>query len=83
MNKKIKQYILKLMKLLHFSEMDWTIIVNICILNFYSYYIYLADMDTGSFNVTNVFEFHNGRWYMVHHHSSVMNGDVEQQIMHG
>lgn len=42
-----------------------------------------VDMDTGPFNVTNVFEFHNGRWYMVHHHSSVMNGDVEQQIMHG
>nr|AFK35844.1 unknown [Medicago truncatula] len=42
-----------------------------------------VDMDTGPFNVTNVFEFHNGRWYMVHHHSSVMNGDVEQQIVHG
>lgn len=42
-----------------------------------------VDMDTGPFNVTNVFEFHNGRWYIVHHHSSVMNGDVEQQIVHG
>ncbi|CAI8619595.1 unnamed protein product [Vicia faba] len=41
------------------------------------------DMDTGPFYVTNVFEFHSGRWYMVHHHSSVMNGNVEQQIMHG
>ncbi|XP_057415365.1 F-box protein SKIP8 [Lotus japonicus] len=37
-----------------------------------------VDMDTGPFNVTNVFEFHNGRWYMVHHHSSVMNGEVDQ-----
>ncbi|CAN1299913.1 F-box protein SKIP8 [Linum perenne] len=36
-----------------------------------------VDVDTGPFHVTNVFEFHNGRWYMVHHHSS-----VDQQIMH-
>ncbi|MED6145879.1 F-box protein skip8 [Stylosanthes scabra] len=42
-----------------------------------------VDMDTGPFNVTNVFECHNGRWYMVHHHSSVMNGEVEQHIVHG
>ncbi|OMP02924.1 hypothetical protein COLO4_10724 [Corchorus olitorius] len=42
------------------------------------------DMDNGAFNMTNVFEFHNGQWYMVHHHSSVMaDGDVEQQIVHG
>ncbi|XP_057993511.1 F-box protein SKIP8 isoform X2 [Hevea brasiliensis] len=40
-------------------------------------------MDTGPFTVTNVFEFHNGRWYMVHHHNSVMlDGDVDQQILH-
>lgn len=42
-----------------------------------------VDMDTGPFNVTNVFEFHNGRWYMVHHHSSVMNGEVDHHIVHG
>ncbi|KAE9607649.1 hypothetical protein Lal_00026693 [Lupinus albus] len=42
-----------------------------------------VDMDTGPFNITNVFEFHNGRWYMVHHHSSVMNGEVEQHNVHG
>ncbi|ESW32176.1 hypothetical protein PHAVU_002G299800 [Phaseolus vulgaris] len=42
-----------------------------------------VDMDTGPFNVTNVFEFHNGRWYMVHHHSSMMNGDVDHHIVHG
>ncbi|CAL1373615.1 unnamed protein product [Linum trigynum] len=36
-----------------------------------------VEMETGPFHVTNVFEFHNGRWYMVHHHSS-----VDQQIMH-
>ncbi|CAI0441694.1 unnamed protein product [Linum tenue] len=36
-----------------------------------------VEMETGPFNVTNVFEFHNGRWYLVHHHSS-----VDQQIMH-
>ncbi|KAK1324526.1 F-box protein SKIP8 [Acorus calamus] len=33
---------------------------------------YVVDMDTGPFNMTNVFEFHNGRWHIVHHHSSVM-----------
>ncbi|KAK4262916.1 hypothetical protein QN277_028407 [Acacia crassicarpa] len=42
-----------------------------------------VDMDTGPFNVTNVYECQNGRWYMVHHHSSVMDGEVEQQIVHG
>ncbi|XP_019430502.1 PREDICTED: F-box protein SKIP8-like [Lupinus angustifolius] len=42
-----------------------------------------VDLDTGPFNMTNVFEFHNGRWYMVHHHSSVMNGEVEQHNVHG
>lgn len=29
-----------------------------------------ADVDAGPFHVTNVYEFQNGRWYMVHHHSS-------------
>lgn len=44
-----------------------------------------VDMEHGPFNVTNVFEFHNGRWYMVHHHSSVMltNGEAEQPHMLG
>ncbi|KAK4843089.1 hypothetical protein QYF36_003935 [Acer negundo] len=44
-----------------------------------------VDIDSGPFNVTNVFEFHNGRWYMVHHHSSVMlvDGEVDQQVMLG
>lgn len=41
-----------------------------------------VDMETGPFNVTNVFEFHNGQWYVVHHHSSV-NIDGEQQVAHG
>ncbi|KAL5989380.1 hypothetical protein ACLOJK_010270 [Asimina triloba] len=36
-----------------------------------------VDMDSGPFHVTNVFEFHNGQWYMVHHHSSVMLIDAE------
>ncbi|KAJ0106245.1 hypothetical protein Patl1_17503 [Pistacia atlantica] len=42
------------------------------------------DIDAGPFNMTNVFEFHNGRWYMVHHHSSVMliDGEVDQQVVH-
>lgn len=43
-----------------------------------------VDMETGPFNVTNVFEFHNGRWFMVHHHSSVLiDGEVDQQIVNG
>ncbi|GMJ00452.1 hypothetical protein HRI_003714400 [Hibiscus trionum] len=44
-----------------------------------------VDMDSGPFNMTNVFEFHHGRWYLVHHHSSVMlraEVDMEQQIVH-
>lgn len=41
------------------------------------------DMETGPFNVTNVYEFHSGRWYMVHHHSSAMliHGGGEQQFL--
>ncbi|XP_039037183.1 F-box protein SKIP8-like [Hibiscus syriacus] len=41
-------------------------------------------MDNGAFNTSNVFEFHNGRWYLVHHHSSEMlaGGDIGQQIVH-
>ncbi|KAH7682138.1 NTF2-like protein [Dioscorea alata] len=34
-----------------------------------------VDIDSGPFHVTNIYEFHNGRWYMVHHHSSVMLGE--------
>ncbi|KAG2677018.1 hypothetical protein I3760_12G078800 [Carya illinoinensis] len=43
-----------------------------------------VDIDSGPFNVTNVFELHNGRWYMVHHHSSVMliDGEVDEPIVH-
>ncbi|KAJ4842794.1 F-box protein skip8 [Turnera subulata] len=43
-----------------------------------------VDMDAGPFNVTNVYEFHNGRWYLVHHHSSLllMDGEVDQQVVH-
>nr|GLL27569.1 F-box protein SKIP8-like isoform X1 [Ipomoea trifida] len=37
------------------------------------------------FHMTNVFESHNGRWYMVHHHCSIMllHGGPEQQIVQG
>ncbi|KAJ7945064.1 F-box protein SKIP8 [Quillaja saponaria] len=38
-----------------------------------------VDIDTGPFSTTNVFEFRSGQWYMVHHHSSVMNVEVDQQ----
>lgn len=39
----------------------------------------------GSFNMTNVFEFHNGCWFMVHHHSTLtlVNGEVEHQNEQG
>ncbi|CAL9197998.1 unnamed protein product [Musa hybrid cultivar] len=31
-----------------------------------------VDIDSGPFHVTNIYELHDGRWHMVHHHSSVM-----------
>ncbi|KAJ0977344.1 hypothetical protein J5N97_012818 [Dioscorea zingiberensis] len=34
-----------------------------------------VDIDSGPFHVTNIYEFRNGQWYMVHHHSSVMLGE--------
>ncbi|TYI66266.1 hypothetical protein E1A91_D09G211800v1 [Gossypium mustelinum] len=44
-----------------------------------------VDMDNSAFNMTNVFEFHHGRWYLVHHHSSVLltDGDMEQHNVNG
>ncbi|CAG7862606.1 unnamed protein product, partial [Brassica rapa] len=40
------------------------------------------NVDAGPFLITNVFEHHNGRWHMVHHHSSVMLIDgVNQQVV--
>ena len=30
------------------------------------------DVDSGPFHVTNVFEFHGGKWFIVLHHSSAM-----------
>ncbi|MCD7450898.1 F-box protein skip8 [Datura stramonium] len=44
-----------------------------------------AYLNMGSGNVTNVFEFHNGRWYMVHHHCSVMliHGGAGPQVVQG
>ncbi|KAE9459611.1 hypothetical protein C3L33_08476, partial [Rhododendron williamsianum] len=44
-----------------------------------------VDMDNRLFNMSNIFEFHNGRWYMVHHHSSLLliDGEPEQQIVQG
>ncbi|KAL2926544.1 F-box protein SKIP8 [Bienertia sinuspersici] len=33
-----------------------------------------VDMNAGPYNMTNVFEHHNGKWYMVHHHCSVRAG---------
>ncbi|XP_057520583.1 F-box protein SKIP8-like [Amaranthus tricolor] len=43
-----------------------------------------VDMNAGPYNMTNVFENQDGRWFMVHHHCSVMlaDEDVDQQIMH-
>ncbi|EPS61006.1 hypothetical protein M569_13797, partial [Genlisea aurea] len=31
---------------------------------------YMNMMGTRGFNMTNVYEFHSGRWFVVHHHSS-------------
>lgn len=44
-----------------------------------------AYLNMGSGNVTNMFELHNGRWYMVHHHCSVMliHGGAGQQAVQG
>nr|XP_043640292.1 F-box protein SKIP8 isoform X2 [Erigeron canadensis]XP_043640293.1 F-box protein SKIP8 isoform X2 [Erigeron canadensis] len=38
-------------------------------------------VDHGTMNMTNVFEFHNDQWLMVHHHSSLMleNGEGADQ----
>lgn len=45
-----------------------------------------AYLDIGAepFNVTNVYELHHGRWYMVHHHCSAMliHGGGGQQVLH-
>lgn len=38
----------------------------------------------GPFHVTNIFEFHNGQWLMVHHHSSgmlVVGGITQHQLL--
>lgn len=41
----------------------------------------LMDIDNSRpFNMTNAFEFHNGQWYMVHHHSSVDADEDEQHV---
>ncbi|KAK8685085.1 hypothetical protein V6N13_041094 [Hibiscus sabdariffa] len=44
-----------------------------------------VDMDKVAYNMTNVYEFHHGRWYLVHHHSSVLlaDGNMEQHILNG
>ncbi|KAI3921127.1 hypothetical protein MKX01_036106 [Papaver californicum] len=31
-----------------------------------------VDVETGPFNVTNVYDFHKGQWYLVHHHCFVV-----------
>ncbi|XP_068659256.1 F-box protein SKIP8-like [Aristolochia californica] len=36
-----------------------------------------VDMEPGPSHVTNVYEFHNGQWYLVHHHRSLMLMDGE------
>ncbi|XP_074578463.1 F-box protein SKIP8-like [Curcuma longa] len=38
------------------------------------------DVDFGPFRVTNVYEFHDGQWFIVHHHSSVMMQEDPQNI---
>lgn len=38
---------------------------------------YVTNMESGPYHITNVYEFHNGQWQMVHHHSSRMPPDEE------
>lgn len=44
-----------------------------------------ANIESEPFHVTNVYECHNGQWYMVHHHSSGMfiGVEAEHQNMFG
>ncbi|KAF9594648.1 hypothetical protein IFM89_034270 [Coptis chinensis] len=42
-----------------------------------------VDMETEPFHVTNVYEFHNGQWFLVHHHNSLMLTDAELQNQNG
>ncbi|XP_073285690.1 F-box protein SKIP8-like [Primulina huaijiensis] len=43
------------------------------------------DLEAEAFNVTNIYEFHHGRWYMVHHHISALliHGVGLQLLPHG
>lgn len=43
-----------------------------------------ADMER-AYNVTNIYELCNGRWYMVHHHSlaALIHGGADQQFVQG
>lgn len=44
-----------------------------------------VNIESGPFNVTNVYELHNGRWYMVHYHCSQMpnGGDAQHHNIFG
>ncbi|KAF9594649.1 hypothetical protein IFM89_034271 [Coptis chinensis] len=42
-----------------------------------------VDMETEPFHVTNVYEFHNEQWFLVHHHNSLMLIDAELQNQNG
>lgn len=44
-----------------------------------------VNIESGPFNVTNLYELHNGRWYMVHHHCSQMpnGGDAQHHNIFG
>ncbi|XP_073051948.1 F-box protein SKIP8-like [Primulina eburnea] len=55
------------------TDMAW-VSMNACI-----------DLDAEAFNVTNIYEFHHGRWYMVHHHTSALlsHGVGLQLLPHG
>lgn len=43
----------------------------------------LTGEENGPYNVTNVYERHNGRWYMVAHHSSaaLIHGGADEQFL--
>lgn len=43
----------------------------------------LSGEENGPYNITNVYERHNGRWYMVDHHSSaaLIHGGADEQFV--
>ncbi|ERN14088.1 hypothetical protein AMTR_s00021p00230990 [Amborella trichopoda] len=54
--------------------------VRVRVLNEMAWVTMKAFTNVNSFHVTNVYEFHDSRWFMVHHHSSMMLNDGEYGV---